>query len=68
MSVPTKVAALLRRGDVIGYEGQWRRVRALKTQTGSMGEQSVIVAWEEGGFDKFPSEDDLLLGTPRLFT
>ncbi|MGW7332434.1 hypothetical protein ACWGIU_28320 [Streptomyces sp. NPDC054840] len=68
MSVPTKVAALVRRGDVIGYEGQWRRVQALRMETDSMGEPSVIVAWEGGGFDRFPAEDELLLQTPRLFT
>ncbi|MCY0947057.1 hypothetical protein [Streptomyces antarcticus] len=67
MSAPTKAAALVSRGDVIGYEGQWRRVRALRMDTGSMGELSVVVAWEEGGFDRFPAEDDLLLRTPCLF-
>ncbi|MGW7456331.1 hypothetical protein [Streptomyces sp. NPDC054797] len=45
------MAALVSRGDVIGYEGQWRRVRALRMDTGSMGEPSVIVAWEEGAAD-----------------
>ncbi|MEU8431476.1 hypothetical protein AB0F18_00940 [Streptomyces sp. NPDC029216] len=65
MSVPTKPATRLNRGDVIGYEGRWRRVRALKTDTGTTGEASVIVAWEEGGFDRFGADDELLLGTPR---
>ncbi|MFJ6799065.1 hypothetical protein [Streptomyces sp. NPDC091268] len=64
MSVPTKPAALLSRGDVVGYEGHWRRVRSLRTETGRCG-PSVIVAWEEGGFDRFHAEDELLLGTPR---
>ncbi|MFG2972437.1 hypothetical protein ACGFYY_05450 [Streptomyces sp. NPDC048331] len=65
MSVPTKRAALLVRGDVIGYEGQWRRVRASTKESTALGGPSVIVAWEEGGFARFGADDMLLLGRPR---
>ncbi|WP_326594277.1 hypothetical protein [Streptomyces sp. NBC_01294] len=63
MSLPTKPATFLRRDDVIGYEGRWRRVRALTRQTDTLEGEVVVVAvaWEEGGFDRFPAEAELLL-------
>ncbi|WP_411107242.1 hypothetical protein [Streptomyces sp. cmx-4-9] len=64
MSVPTKTAAHLKQGDVIGYEGQWRKVRALKAATDTLGEPLVVVAWEEGGIDSFSAADELLLEAP----
>ncbi|MFF9981246.1 hypothetical protein [Streptomyces erythrochromogenes] len=62
MILPTKPAALLRCGDVIGYEGRWRRVQALQRQTDALEGEAVVVAWEEGGYDRFPAEAELLLG------
>ncbi|MDX2390964.1 hypothetical protein NJL88_13015 [Streptomyces sp. DK15] len=65
MSLPTKPANHLRRGDVIGYEGRWRRVRALTRQTDALEGEVVVVAWEEGDFDRFPTAAELLLGPNR---
>ncbi|KPI15167.1 hypothetical protein OK006_3040 [Actinobacteria bacterium OK006] len=62
LSVPTKRAALVVPGDVIGYEGQWRRVKTVKADRGPMGGLAVVVTWEEGGTARFPSGDELLLG------
>ncbi|MBQ0825219.1 hypothetical protein [Streptomyces tagetis] len=64
MTTPTKVAALLGPGDHIGYEGKWRTVKTTKTDIGSMGGLFVVVAWEEGGTDRFRAGDELLVGTP----
>ncbi|MFC9825210.1 hypothetical protein ACFWG6_29125 [Streptomyces erythrochromogenes] len=61
MSLPCKPAAVLRCGDVIGYEGKWRRVRTLTRQNDALEGETVVVAWEEGGFDRFPTEAELLL-------
>ncbi len=49
MTTPTKVAALVGPGDRVGYEGQWRTVKAAKTGIGAMGGLFVIVTWEEAG-------------------
>ncbi|MDX2394020.1 hypothetical protein NJL88_28940 [Streptomyces sp. DK15] len=46
MSLPIKSANFLRRGDVIGYEGRWHRVRALVRQTDALEGEVVVVAWE----------------------
>lgn len=62
LGVPTKRAALVVPGDVIGYEGQWRRVKTVKADRGPMGGLAVVVTWEEGGTARFPTGDELLLG------
>ncbi|MER7764142.1 hypothetical protein [Streptomyces sp. NPDC097619] len=59
-----KMAALLGPGDHIGYEGQWRTVKTTKTDIGSMGGLFVMVAWEEGGTDRFRAGDELLVDIP----
>ncbi|WP_053744938.1 hypothetical protein [Streptomyces sp. NRRL WC-3618] len=65
MTTPTKVAALLGPGDHIGYEGQWRTVRATRTDIGAMGGLFVVVTWEEGGTDRLRAGDELLVGVPE---
>jgi len=65
MSVPTRLAAIVRPGDVIGYEGQWRTVKAIQTVVLPMGGLAVVFAWEEGGADRFPAGDELLLALPH---
>ncbi|MFJ3728701.1 hypothetical protein ACIPYQ_39880 [Streptomyces sp. NPDC090045] len=62
MSLPSKPANFLRRGDVIGYEGRWRRGRGLTRQSDALEGETVVVAGEEGGCDRFPAEAELLLG------
>ncbi|MEV5960057.1 hypothetical protein AB0M11_41055 [Streptomyces sp. NPDC051987] len=47
---------------MIGYEGQWRRVKTAKTDRGPTGGLAIVVTWEEGGAARFPSGDELLLG------
>ncbi len=64
LSVPTKRAALVTPGDVIGYEGEWRTVKEATTARGPMGGLAVVVTWEEGGSARFPAGDELLLGEP----
>lgn len=61
MTTPTKVAAVVGRGDVIGYEGKWRTVKATTTDIGAIGGLFVVVTWEEGGTDRFRAGDELLL-------
>ncbi|MFJ9623425.1 hypothetical protein [Streptomyces sp. NPDC101181] len=61
---PTRVAALVGPGDRIGYEGKWRTVKAVKTDIGAIGGLFVVVAWEEGGTDRFRAGDELLLEQP----
>ena len=65
MTSPTRLAALVRTGDVIGYEGQWRKVKAIKTVVLPSGGMAVLFAWEEGGTDRFPAGDELLLALPH---
>lgn len=64
LDVPTKRAALITSGDVIGYEGEWRTVKAAKTDRGPLGGLAVVVTWEEGGTARFPAGDDLLVREP----
>lgn len=64
LSVPTKRAALIAPGDVIGYEGEWRKVKTAKTDRGPMGGLAIVVVWEDGGTARFPAGDELLLSTP----
>lgn len=64
LDVPTKRAALITPGDVIGYEGEWRTVKEASTARGPMGGLAVVVTWEEGGTARFPAGDELLLGEP----
>lgn len=64
LSVPTKRAALITPGDVIGYEGEWRKVKTAKADRGPMGGLAIVVTWEEGGTARFPAGDELLLGVP----
>jgi hypothetical protein len=64
LSVPTKRAALVTSGDVIGYEGEWRTVKETTTARGPMGGLAVVVTWEEGGTARFPAGDDLLVRQP----
>ncbi|MEW2115129.1 hypothetical protein AB0945_08035 [Streptomyces sp. NPDC005474] len=64
MTTPTKVAALVGPDDRIGYEGQWRTVKTTKTDIGAMGRLFVVVAWEEGGTDRFRAGNELLVGPP----
>jgi hypothetical protein len=64
LDVPTKRAALVTSGDVIGYEGRWRTVKEATTALGPMGGLAVVVTWEEGGTARFPAGDELLLGEP----
>ncbi|MFF7470956.1 hypothetical protein [Streptomyces sp. NPDC008092] len=47
---------------MIGYEGQWRRVKTVKAARGPMGGLAIVFTWEEGGTARFPSGDELLLG------
>jgi hypothetical protein len=61
VTTPTKVAALLGPGDHIGYEGQWRTVKTTKTDIGAVGGLFVVVAWEEGGTDRFRAGDEVLV-------
>ncbi|MFE2041071.1 hypothetical protein ACFXAZ_09085 [Streptomyces sp. NPDC059477] len=65
MNHPTKRAALLTRGDVIGYAGEWRTVKAASTDRGPMGGLAVVVVWEEGGSARFPAGDELLVREPE---
>ncbi|MFE4669360.1 hypothetical protein ACFRI7_31515 [Streptomyces sp. NPDC056716] len=62
---PTKRAALLARGDVIGYAGEWHTVKATSTDRGPMGGLAVVVVWEEGGTARFPAGDELLVREPE---
>ncbi|MBQ0825224.1 hypothetical protein J5Y05_01660 [Streptomyces sp. RG38] len=64
LGVPTKRAALVTPGDVIGYEGEWRTVKETSTARGPMGGPAVLVTWEEGGTARFPAGDELLSGEP----
>ncbi|MDH6624621.1 hypothetical protein M2271_002425 [Streptomyces sp. LBL] len=64
LSLPTKRAALVTSGDVIGYEGVWRTVKKTTTARGPMGGLAVVVTWEEGGSARFPAGDDLLVRGP----
>lgn len=64
LSLPTKCAALIGPGDVIGYDGVWRTVKEASTAQGPMGGLAVVVIWEEGGAARFPAGDELLLGKP----
>lgn len=64
LNVPTKRAALITPGDVIGYEGVWRTVRTANTDRGPMGGLAIVVTWEEGGTARFPAGDELLYGVP----
>lgn len=64
LSVPTKRAALIAPGDVIGYEGEWRTVKTAKADRGPMGGLAIVVTWEEGGTARFPAGDELLVGEP----
>ncbi|KUL50584.1 hypothetical protein ADL28_25265 [Streptomyces violaceusniger] len=64
LSLPTKRAALISPGDVIGYDGEWRTVKEASTAQGPMGGLAVVVTWEEGGTARFPAGDELLLGKP----
>ncbi|MGW4301224.1 hypothetical protein ACWEHT_15820 [Streptomyces sp. NPDC004646] len=66
MTTPTKVAALIGAGDRVGYEGQWRTVKAAKTDIGAMGGLFMVVTWEEGGTERFRAGDELLLGQPGV--
>ncbi|MER8029314.1 hypothetical protein ABTZ78_10165 [Streptomyces bauhiniae] len=61
MTTLTKVAALVNAGDRIGYEGQWRTIKATRTDIGAMGGLFVVVTWEEGGTERFRAGDELLL-------
>ncbi|MBX9395001.1 hypothetical protein K4749_15665 [Streptomyces sp. TRM72054] len=65
LSHPTKCAALIGPGDVIGYGGMWRTVKKATTALGPMGGLAVVVTWEEGGTARFPAGDELLLGKPE---
>jgi len=65
LDVPTKRAALIGPGDVIGYEGMWRTVKTATTARGPLGGVAVVVTWEEGGAARFPAGDELLLGEPE---
>ncbi|MGI5136616.1 MULTISPECIES: hypothetical protein [unclassified Streptomyces] len=58
---PTKCAALVTSGDVIGYENQWRTVKETTTARGPMGGLAIVVTWEEGGQARFPAGDVLLV-------
>ncbi|MFF9557116.1 hypothetical protein ACF1DY_15030 [Streptomyces albus] len=60
----TKRAALVRPGDVIGYEGLWRTVGAVRTALGPLGGLAIVVAWEEGGSGRFPAGDEVLVAEP----
>jgi hypothetical protein len=59
LSLPTKLAVLVGPGDVIGYEQQWRTVRAARTTRGPMGGLAVVITWEDGGSARFPAGDEL---------
>ncbi|MFK4108160.1 hypothetical protein [Streptomyces sp. NPDC002176] len=52
---------LLSRGDRIGYEGQWRTIKATRTDIGAMGGLFVVVTWEEGGTERFRAGDQLVV-------
>ncbi|MBA6438823.1 hypothetical protein H3T12_31080 [Streptomyces sp. GMR22] len=64
LSLPTKCAALIGPGDVIGYDGKWRTVKETSTAQGPMGGLAVVVTWEEGGTARFPAGDELLVSPP----
>ncbi|HZF90814.1 hypothetical protein [Streptomyces sp.] len=49
---------------MIGYEGEWRTVRATSTARGPMGGLAVVVTWKEGGTARFPAGDELLIRQP----
>ena len=61
LSLTTKLAVLIRPGDVIGYEQQWRTVKVARTVLGPMGGLAVVVTWEDGGSARFPAGDELLV-------
>ncbi|MGI5426184.1 hypothetical protein [Streptomyces sp. CA-179760] len=61
MGLPTRCAALISEGDVIGYEGEWRTVKRATTALGPMGGLAVVVTWTEGGMARFPAGDELLV-------
>ncbi|MGW7694208.1 hypothetical protein ACWGMA_36010 [Streptomyces asiaticus] len=61
MSHPTKRAALISPGDVIGYEGEWRTVKTARVGWGPMGGLAVVVTWEENGAARFPAGDEPLV-------
>ncbi|MHB9864438.1 hypothetical protein [Streptomyces sp. YIM S03343] len=61
LALPTKLAALVGPGDVIGYEEQWRTVKEATTALGPMGGLAVVITWAEGGTARFPAGDELLL-------
>lgn len=62
VDVPTKRAALIGPGDVIGYEGEWLTVKTAQTDRGPLGGSATVLTWEEGGTARFPAGDELLLG------
>ncbi|WP_247695758.1 hypothetical protein [Streptomyces sp. B93] len=47
-------AALLVPGDGIGYDGEWRTVKAAKTERGPLGGLAMVVAWEGGWYSTVP--------------
>lgn len=65
LEVPTKRAALISSGDVIGYGGEWRTVKEAKAARGPLGGLAVVVTWEDGGTARFPAGDELLLREPQ---
>ncbi|WP_326650377.1 hypothetical protein [Streptomyces sp. NBC_01750] len=65
MTTPTKLAAIIKPGDVIGYEGEWRVAKAVRPVLLPMGGLAVVVAWEQGGSARFPAGDELLLGEAK---
>ncbi|EFL32469.1 predicted protein [Streptomyces viridochromogenes DSM 40736] len=64
LDLPTRRAALIGEGDVIGYEGEWRTVKKATTSRGPLGGLAVVVSWREGGSARFPAGDELLLRQP----
>lgn len=66
MNVSTRLAATVGAGDVIGYEGQWRTVKAISAVTLPTGGLAVVFAWEEGGSTRFSAGDLLFVdGAPK---
>lgn len=64
MSVPQRLALHLEPGDVVGYEGQWRKVSRTHLQALSSGGLVRVLAWEGGGALRIPVGDWMLILPP----
>lgn len=66
MSVPQRLALHLQSGDIVGYEGRWRKVSRTHLQALTSGGLVRILVWEEGGVLRVPVGDWMLVLPPDI--